>query len=296
MAGDWIKWTKGLTKKREVGVLASKLGRDRHEVAGRLMTLWEWCDDNLYDSDYDQSGNASVVIGDKAFVDEMVGLSGFADALASPEVAWLVLGDGGRITFPKFDNHNGNTAKNRLYEQKKKANQRKEALKTSLKCPDETGTTEGTKIGTRREETRGDERREESSNRERPNGQPPKKVSLSKAGKEPVDLAGLDWSHVMSMVQSLAKRVPPFDRSDRRMWFRFGIMAELEFSEHWLLDAAEAVVRAESHKKTPQAHLVAVLKSKAAEEGMPETAFRELLNRIEVPADVWKSDLMKVAK
>ena len=301
MSGDWIKWTKGLTKKREVGVLASKLKRDRHEVAGRLMTLWEWCDDNLYDSDFDESGNASVVIGDKAFVDEMVGLTGFADAMASPEVAWLLLGDGGRVTFPKFDNHNGNTAKNRLYEQKKKANQRKEAAKSSLKCPDETGTSMGTKIGTRREETRGDERREEFPNAGGlRTDQPPLEIREPKAGEpkgtrsDLLDLSGIDWGLVEQTAVTIGKSIPPIDKDDRRMWLKFAVMAQAAFSEHWLMDGIEAVVRSKEHKRSRQAHLVGVLKSKAAKEGVDASTFRGILNRIEIPADVWKLNILKV--
>lgn len=303
MAGDWIKWAKGLTRKREVVVLASKLGRDRREIAGRLMELWEWCDENLSEADFDETGHASLIIGDNCpdFVDETVGLKGFAAAMASPEVAWLVLGDGGRVTFPNFANHNGKPAKTRLLEQKKKARQRA----MSPKCPDDNGT----KRGTRGEES---ERREENSNRDRPiganrpnqpapAGQSPLDDSLSKAGKpkagphpDPIDLEGINWPHVMQMAASLGKRVAPHGVDDRRMWFKFAIIAEVEFSEHWLMDAAEAVVNSVEHRKNRQAHLVAVLKSKAAEEGVSASAFRELLRRIEVPADVWKSDVLKV--
>lgn len=301
MAGEWIKWTKGLTRKREVAVLASKLGRDRREIAGRLMELWEWCDDNLSDTDFDESGNATVVIGDLAFVDETVGLDGFAAAMASPEVSWLIPGDGGRVTFPNFDNHNGNTAKKRSYEQKKKANQRKEAIKMSPKCPHDTGT----KMGTRREETRGDERREENSKRGgTPNGAPtdlpPLDDSGSKVGKasgphpDPIDLSGMDWGQAVQMAVTISKSIPPIDRDDRRMWFKLGVMSQVTFSEHWLLDSIQAVVQAKDHKRSRQAHLVGVLKSKAAKEGIDASAFRELLSRIEIPADVWKSNVLKV--
>lgn len=46
MAGDWLKWTKGLARKPEVLHIAAQLGRSRHEVASVLMELWEWADDN----------------------------------------------------------------------------------------------------------------------------------------------------------------------------------------------------------------------------------------------------------
>lgn len=300
MAGDWIKWSKGLTKKREVVVMAAKLGLSRPETAARLMMLFEWCDDNLSDSDFDADGNASLVIGDKVFIDDEVGVRGFADAMASPEVGWLILADGGRVTFPKFDNHNGNTAKKRLYEQKKKAKQRNLVPVLSPNCPQKTGT----KTGTRGEETRGDERREEkNSNRDRTDRGEPVGQSLLEdldlEGEEPLpplDLEGTDWDHVLRMAEALGRRVPPYTIKDRRQWFKFAVMAEVTFSENWLMDAAEAVVRADKTTKNRQAHLVAVLRSKAAEQGIEASAFRELSRRIEVPADVWKSKVLEVRK
>jgi hypothetical protein len=68
MAGDWIKWSKGLAARREVVLLSSLLHRDRCEIAGRLMVLWEWLDDNVADSEIDElSLDASLFVGDKPF-------------------------------------------------------------------------------------------------------------------------------------------------------------------------------------------------------------------------------------
>lgn len=297
MAGDWIKWTKGLVRKREVVVMAAQLGKSRHEIASRLMQVWEWCDDNLSESDFDSDGNASLIIGDKSFVDDEAGLVGFADAMASPDVRWLIPGEGGRVTFPKFDNHNGSTAKKRLYEKKKKAKQRMSS-DSSPKCPQNPGT----KTGTRGEERRGDERREENSNRDRtdreePAGQSHLRNSHS-GGEElqPFDLSHLDWDSVILTAEALAKRVPPFTVQDRRQWLKFAVMANSSFSEHWLMDSAEAVLSVKNHAKNQQAHLVAVLKSKAAEQGVDASTFRGILRRIEIPVDVWKTDVLKVKK
>lgn len=150
MAGDWIEWSKGLANRREVVVLAGKLGRDRFEIAGRLMSLWEWADDNIPDKDIDdETGDASLFLGDKPFdfLDALLGLPGFADAMASPEVCWLTARSGGRLTFPKFGRHNGTTAKTRALGRRKKQEQRSTVPKMSPKkrdnCPDFQGTKSG---------------------------------------------------------------------------------------------------------------------------------------------------------
>ncbi len=148
MAGDWIKWTKGLAARREVAILAAMTNRDRHEIAGRLMVLWEWCDDNTTEDDADESLNVSLNIGDKPyeFLDALLGLPGLAEAMSSPGVRWLDARSGGRVVFPKLARHNGTSAKTRAYEASKKSRQRKAGKvvpKVSPKCPDDKGTKPG---------------------------------------------------------------------------------------------------------------------------------------------------------
>ena len=156
MAGDWIKWVKGLARRREVVVIASRLNRDRHEVAGRLMTLWEWCDDNIAVSDVpDLSLDVSLILGDKPFefIDALLGLPGMAEALSSPDVRWLEARSGGRIVFPNLARHNGTSAKTRAYETSKKQKQRS-GKKSSPKNVPEMSPKNGDKTGTREEKRR----------------------------------------------------------------------------------------------------------------------------------------------
>lgn len=156
MAGDWIKWCKGLASRREVVVLASKLGRDRHEIAGRLMVLWEWCDDNVSETDIDPASlNVSLLLGDNpaAFVDALLGLPGMAEAMASPEVRWIEARSGGRLVFPNLARHNGTSAKTRAYDARKKQIQRGKNKPPPDNLPQELSPKSGDKTGTRKEQS-----------------------------------------------------------------------------------------------------------------------------------------------
>ena len=102
MAGEWIKWTKGLVNKREVILMATRLSLSRDEVAAKLMRVWEWADDNTSD------GCARGVTD--SFVNSLVGEPHFADAMR--EAGWLK-GSNGAISLPNFCRHNGETAKTR---------------------------------------------------------------------------------------------------------------------------------------------------------------------------------------
>lgn len=128
MAGDWIKWGKGLASRREVVVLAARMKCNRFEIAGRLMQLWEWCDENIPDSGINvDTLNASLFLGDSAcaFLDSILGMDGFAAALSAPEVGWLTIEPSGWVVFPNFGAHNGTTAKTRASEARKKQRQRR---------------------------------------------------------------------------------------------------------------------------------------------------------------------------
>jgi len=115
MAGDWIKWSKGLTQKREVVALANKLRISRREMAAVLMEVWSWADGETVD------GHAPSVT--KAFLDELTGVTGLGAAMAHADVGWLLEDDTG-IIFPNFDRHNGSTAKHRLLAAERKRRER----------------------------------------------------------------------------------------------------------------------------------------------------------------------------
>lgn len=109
MSGDWIKMRTNLdTDPRVVGI-AERLGVTEFEVVGCLWKVWAWADEHSLD------GNAISVTS--VTLERITRVApGFMSALI--DVGWLLESDG-KITFPRFDEHNGNTAKSRALTQKR---------------------------------------------------------------------------------------------------------------------------------------------------------------------------------
>ena len=121
---DWIKCEKSLFKKPEVIGIAESLGLDRDTVAAKCLRVWAWADDQTED------GNAKSVT--KTFLDDEVGVTGFADAMEKE--GWLVVEKGG-LRFPNFDRHLGQSAKRRVLTKERVA-QHRNAKKRTKALPD----------------------------------------------------------------------------------------------------------------------------------------------------------------
>jgi hypothetical protein len=102
MAGDWIKMRTNLDTDVRVLEIAEMLSLTELHVVGCLWKLWSWADQHTHD------GNAIRVT--HVTLDRFTAVTGFADALR--KVGWLE-GRDGALTFPRFAEHNGQTAKNR---------------------------------------------------------------------------------------------------------------------------------------------------------------------------------------
>jgi hypothetical protein len=284
MAEPWLKIEHTTPDKPEVQRVARQLGIERDAAFGKFFRMWCWFDKETFDGVAPGIGLEEI--------DDTVRAKGFA--AAALEVGWLKVDEAGSLVMPKFAEFCGEGAKRRALTAWRVA---KSAQKTNGDSVSEL-----TPPPLLRKEI-GD-RREENSNRDRtdrgkPADQSPLEDSVSGGGERlpPLDLSAVDWECVIRSSEALGKRVPPFTDKDRRQWFKFAVMAQVIFSEHWLLDSAEAVVNAKSRStKNRQAHLVAVLKSKAAEQHVDASTFRGILRRIEIPADVWKSEILKVKK
>lgn len=273
MAGEWLKVEHSTPDKTEVMRMARHLKVSTDDAFGKYFRMWRWFDKETV-------GGRAVGIGLEE-LDNYIGAKGFA--ACAVESGWLVV-EGNDLVMPEFAKHCGEGAKTRGL--------------TAWRVAKHANKANGGGVSTALPRTE-NERKKENSNRERPDRvqSPLENSSSEEEVGEPLDLSGVDWERVKLLADALSKRVPPYTPTDRRQWFKFAVLVEHGmFAEHWLLDSAEAVRTSKSHTKNRQAHLVAVLKSKAAEEGTDASTFRGILRRIEIPADVWKSDSIKVKK
>ena len=107
--------THNLCDKPEVRRIARNTGISIDECVGKLHRFWCWLDVNSVDGVVD-----GVVSTD---VDDIVKLSGFADALSV--AGWASFDDENEtLTIPNFGNHNGETAKKRMQKNKRQARYR----------------------------------------------------------------------------------------------------------------------------------------------------------------------------
>ncbi len=111
----WIKWTKGLTRKREVLLIAQRLGVPPTLAAALCMLVWEWADDNTADGCL--RGFAPAMIS------AAVGAPGIAEAMADADVGWL-LDTGDACIFANYERHNGQSAKKRDLAARRKRRER----------------------------------------------------------------------------------------------------------------------------------------------------------------------------
>lgn len=114
MAGDWIKMRVNLDTDPRVIQIACALDIDEIHAVGCLHKLWSWADQHSL------KGNALTVTS--SFLDRYVRVTGFADALRN--VGWLE-GRDNALTFPRFAEHNGQTAKTRATTAKRVAKHKK---------------------------------------------------------------------------------------------------------------------------------------------------------------------------
>ena len=109
--------------------IAALLGMDEFAVVGRLHAVWSWLDQHS-----ENGTNVRIV---SAYLDRLTACPGFADAMRT--VGWLD-GRDGNLTFPGYETHNGETAKRRAVETKRKREQRdKRPKKDGTFVPENTG-------------------------------------------------------------------------------------------------------------------------------------------------------------
>ena len=111
MAGDWIKFELATLDKPEVCQIADLADIDPDAAVGKLLRVWGWFDQQT------ENGNAPSV--SKRLLDRLAGVTGFCEHMKA--VGWM-FEEAGVISLPRFERHNGKTAKNRLLTAKRVAN------------------------------------------------------------------------------------------------------------------------------------------------------------------------------
>jgi hypothetical protein len=281
MAGDWLKVEKDTPDKPEILSLASLLGISPDDAFGKCFRFWRWADSHTTDGTF-----RGLTPG---MIDAQFSCKNFADALS--KVGWLRIRNG-RVQIPDFEKHMGESAKQRALTAKRVANHKRKngnASSVSGALPTEQNRrARGEPIVTksnRQTETIGSS----------PADQLPKDVSDDGGTEPPFDLSTLDWGHVTAMAENLAKRIPPTDDGCRRMWLKYAVLAEMTFSEDWLMDSVEAVLNAPESRHGRHAHFVGVLRAKARQQNVDGRTLKTLCKRIEIPDDVWDSSILEVA-
>lgn len=114
MAGDWIKMGKDLLTHPKVVRMSSALRADRLRTVGGLFAVW--CLFDTHSADGQLPGYTPEAL------DELVGFPGISSAMEA--VGWLSHDVEG-VFLPRFEEHNGQSAKRRAQETDRKRSERK---------------------------------------------------------------------------------------------------------------------------------------------------------------------------
>ncbi|UEQ10478.1 DNA replication domain protein [Pectobacterium versatile] len=114
MAGDWIKMRADLHTHPKVVRMASALKADRLRIVGGLHSAW--CLFDVHSIDGFLDGYSAETL------DDLIGFPGFSQAMIA--IGWLEE-EGESLVMPRFDAHNGQSAKRRAQDAERKRNVRK---------------------------------------------------------------------------------------------------------------------------------------------------------------------------
>ena len=114
MAGDWIKMRIELQTHPKVFRMVSALKADRLRVIGGLHVAW---------SIFDTHSADGVLHGYTCdAMDAVIGWSGFTQAMV--DVGWASINEEQSLVMPRFDEHNGKSAKRRANDVERKRSSR----------------------------------------------------------------------------------------------------------------------------------------------------------------------------
>jgi hypothetical protein len=118
---SWIKMRKDLVHDPSVVLLSGRLGLDPRLVVGVLHQLWSWADTHT---------ETGIVRCPTGWLDGFVGIPGWSVAMR--DAGWLQIEAGRKsmvtLTFPRFERHNGATAKKRATDARRAAAYRQKGV------------------------------------------------------------------------------------------------------------------------------------------------------------------------
>jgi hypothetical protein len=115
MAGDWIKMRVDLQTHPKVFRMVSALQADRLRVIGGLHVAW-----SIFDTHSDDGVLHGYTVD---AMDAVIGWPGFTQAMV--DVEWASITDDHCLIMPRFEEHNGASAKRRANDSERKRNDRK---------------------------------------------------------------------------------------------------------------------------------------------------------------------------
>jgi hypothetical protein len=121
MAGDWIKMRIELQTHPKVFRMVSALNADRLRIIGGLHVAW-----SIFDVHCDDGVLVGYTID---AMDAVVGWPGFTQAMI--DVEWASVDSHGSLVMPRFDEHNGKSAKRRANDSERKRNARDAVMSAS---------------------------------------------------------------------------------------------------------------------------------------------------------------------
>lgn len=157
MAGDWIKMRADLHTHPKVVRMASALKADRLRIVGGLHSAW--CLFDVHSVDGLLDGYSADTL------DDLIGFPGFSRAMMA--VGWLEE-NGESLVMPRFEAHNGQSAKRRAQDADRKRNVRKASASEADK-----------------KRTREEKRREDIKDKPHIGGEKNSPVDNSAGGSEP---------------------------------------------------------------------------------------------------------------
>jgi len=147
MAADWIKMRVDLLTHPKVVRILSATRTDKFRVVGGLHAVW-----SIFDT---HSVDGKLKGYTPELLDHVIGWDGFARAMES--VGWLTFDGLETLALPEFDAHNGQSAKRRAEDQKRKRNGRARPHSVQEDC----GQIADKKRTREREEKRREEKKED---------------------------------------------------------------------------------------------------------------------------------------